>query len=360
MPTEPILLDSTGKAILAELTNIRNALESANKPREIYGVTGINNGKTLTRTDNAVGKSSSDFDHIAPWCDMHEVTDSLGNKFIYIPKFYAKKTLNAWQVSMTKHDGFTTLFVDGNGKELDYVLVGKYKGSVSDSKLRSVSGVSPAVNATMATFRSQAQANGTGYQIEDYLIWNIIQMLFVIEYATVDAQSIVQGYSASGNTGSHTTGGTNNVTSITGSEDPTSGSYQMKYRGIEDVYGNVWSFCDGVSFSGADVYMSIDPTDYGSGKTTGSYSKVGTRATSSGTPQTITPTSKYPLLGYVTANGTDNFGDYNWYDAGGQILLVGGDWNNGSGDGLFALYGDGGASYSNSFIGSRLCYKPLS
>ena len=355
--TSPIILDSTGQQIVQTLGRLAP---------KVYGVSGINSGTSLTRTDDAVGKTvtlgtseiTSDFDSLFPWCAMRRIKDSDGNVFVSIPKFYSKKTPTTWQISNVPLEGFTTLFVDGNGLEIPYVLVGAYKGSVSDSKLKSVTGVSPAVSQTMATFRTYAQANGTGYQLTDYLIRSIIELLFVIEFATTDSQSIMRGLCDV--SASHVTGGTDGVATVTGQPtDRTNGGYQCKYRGIEDLWGNVWESCDGLSFSGASVYLSIDPSDYTSGKTTGTYELVGTRAAASGNPQTITHFSKYPSMGYVTAVGTSNFGDYSWYDAGGQILLVGGAWNGGSGDGLFDLLGYGGASFSSSSIGCRLCYKPF-
>lgn len=357
--TSPILLDSTGQQIVSALNGLRNALAP-----KVYGVTGINSGTSLTRTDDAVGKTvtlgtseiTSDFDSCYPWCGMREVRDEFGNVFIQIPKFYSKKTLTSWQISMQKLEGFTTLFLDGNGNEIDYVLVGKYKASIDDGKLKSVSGVSPAVSQTMDTFRGYAQANGSGYQITDYAIRSIIEILFVIEFATTDSQSIMRGLCDV--SASHTTGGTDDVTTVTGQPtDRTNGGYQCKYRGIEDLWGNVWEFVDGISFNDADVYLSMTPSDYSAGKITNTYTKVGTRATESGNPQTITPTNKYPLMGYITAVGTSNYGDYSWYASGGQILLVGGLWGSGSSAGLFCLYGDYGASYAHGLIGSRLCKK---
>ena len=352
-------------------------MTTSNAPtiEKIYGVSGINQGTTLTRTDSAVGititydndgKVISPFDGIYPWSDIERVYDKDGNAFIKIPKFYSKKSGNVWKISGTKHDGFTTLFVDGKGGEIPYVLVGCYKGyvDVGSSKLKSLAGVSPAVSETMATFRGYAQANGEGYQLTDYLIRSIIEMLFVIEFATTDSQSVMRGLCSV--SASHTTGGTDGIANTNDDLHPasgqptnrTSGAYQCKYRGIEDPWGNVWEFCDGISFDGSYVYASIDPSDYESGKITGTYRLVGQRATSSGDIQTITAFDRYPDMGYVTAVGTSDFGDYSWYDAGGQILFVGGRWVNGSDAGLFYLDGSSGAGASDAGIGCRLCYKP--
>ena len=352
--TKPIVLDETAQQILHVLKNTKS---------QVYGVTGINKGTTLTRTDDAVGMNvtlgtseiTSDFDRVYPYSLMHRVVDSLGNVFVYIPKFYSLKTYDTWKISAEKLDGFDTLFKDANGNEIDYILVGAYKASVADSKLKSVSGASPAVSQTMDAFRTLAQANGSGYQITDYAIREIIEMLFVIEFATTDSQSIMRGLCDV--SASHTTGGTDSITTPSGQPtDRTNGGYQCKYRGIEDLWGNVWEFIDGISFSDTDVYMSNDPSDYGAGKITDTYKKVGVRPAESGNPQVIEPMQSN-LQGYISKVGTSNFGDYSWYASGGQILLVGGVWSAGSRGGLFCLDGDYGASFAGGNVGSRLCKK---
>lgn len=352
--TKPIVLDETAKQILNTLKN---------QKAQVYGVSGINNGTTLTRTDDAVGLTvnlgtseiTSDFDYIYPWCAMTEVKDSYGNVFIKIPKFYAMKTFDTWKICAEKLDGFDTLFKDGDGNEIPYVLVGKYKASISDNKLCSVSGVSIAVSQTMDEFRTLAQANGSGYQLTDYYIRSIIEMLFVIEFATTDSQSIMTGLTNV--SASHTTGGTDGVLTPSGQQtDRTSASYQCKYRGVEDLWGNVWEFVDGISFQDSSVYISNTPSDYSAGKITNTYTLVGYRPTEIGNPQFIVPMNNN-LIGFITKVGTSNYGDYYWYSSGNRILLVGGDWNSGAAAGLFYLAGNREPANTNASMGSRLCKK---
>ena len=70
---------------------------------------------------------------------------------------------------------------------------------------------------------------------------------------------------------------------------------------------------------------------------------------------------KFPLLGYTVAeDGANNsyYCDYS-YNCGNSVLRVGGDWSSGLRAGLWRWYGDGGSSSSSSYVGGRLCYKPL-
>ena len=150
----------------------------------IYGVDGVGQSSpSLTRTDGAVGMTyskgaseiHSDFDKCFPWSDMHEVVDEFGNVFIYIPKFYSKITKNAngtykHQISGFRYEGFSTLFVDGKGNEIDYVLVGKYEASGDKTKAYSKSGATCLVNITLPQLRTACMAHGEGYQQYDFLI----------------------------------------------------------------------------------------------------------------------------------------------------------------------------------------------
>ena len=49
-------------------------------------------------------------------------------------------------------------------------------------------------------------------------------------------------------------------------------------------------------------------------------------------------------------------GDKSWQ--GGTVLVCGGHWDYGAFAGLWCWGGDTAASYSNSSLGGRLCYKP--
>ena len=243
---------------------------------KIYGVDNVGqSAPTLTRTDSAIGRTvtvgaseiKSDFDRCYPWSDMHEVVDDSGNVFIRIPKFYSRITKNAngtykHQLSGYRYEGFTTLFVDGKGNEIDYVLVGKYEASGTSAKAESKSGKTCLVNVTLPQMRTACKANGEGYQQYDFLIDAIIKELFLIEMATTNSQSIMYGY-LNGNSAAVQTGRTDGVKTASGSEiSNTDGKHACKYRGIENPWGNVWKWCDGITFSDEKVYICLDPTHY--------------------------------------------------------------------------------------------------
>lgn len=353
---------------------------------KIYGVDGAGaSNPTLTRTDSAVGLTysigesevASDFDNCYPWSEMQEVTDKEGNVFIKIPKFYSKVTKNSdgtykHQISGVRYSGFTTLFVDGQGNELDYVLVGKYEASGSSEKAFSKSGATVLVSITLPNMRTACKANGRGYQQYDFLIDAILKELFMIEFATTHSQSIMYGY-ANGNSAALTTGHTDSVKTPSGSANNghdenctacnTDGKHACKYRGIENPWCNVFKWCDGITFASEKVYICLDPEKYVSENAGMPYIYVGDRPTSSGYMKSIEYFDKFPVSGYAKevsgGSATTYYADYASYSSGGTVLACGGTWGDGAGAGLWSWYGYLSASYSLPDIGGRLCYKPL-
>lgn len=363
---------------------------------KIYGVTGVGQSSpTLTRTDAATdltyarGESevTSDFDNCYPWCEMKEVVDEYGNVFIRIPKFYTKITKNSdgtfkHQISGCRYDGFGTLFVDGKGNELDYILVGKYEGSAvedsdsnydsSKAKVKSQSGKTVLVSITRGTYRQRCKNVGKGYQQYDFLIDAILKELFMIEFATTNSQSIMQGWASGDNTAALITGHTDLVKTASGSwntnhtEDCTTcntdGKHACKYRGIENPWGNVFKWCDGINFSEEKIYVCEDAELYADDKHDAPYSYMGDRCMSEGYSKVITPFAKNPLLGFtsaISAGSTTYYSDYYYVTNTGTVLSCGGRWDAGAGAGLWYWYGGASASLASSIVGGRLCYKPL-
>ena len=348
------------------------------KKTYIYGVdrVGSEDPNALVRTGAAeglnvtVGASEiiSDFDQCYPWSDIEEVTDDFGNVFIKIPKFYSKITRNSdgtykHQLSGVKHAGFDTLFKIGNN-EIDYVMVGKYEGSGTSSRVYSKSGQPLLVNITMDDYRNGCKANGEGYQQYDFLIDLIIKELWLVEMATTNSQSIMRGFTQP-NQGKLNTGTTDTVATPTGSPiSNTDGLHACKYRGIENLWGNIFKFCDGISFdgtyNGTSVYICTEPSAYQAGKTTEPYELYGNRSFS-GMVKTVAPLKEGSLIQYVTevVDDEDTYAKYycdaTWH--GGTVLHCGG-YGDGLSDGLWRWTGDDSSSYTNITHGGRLCYKP--
>ena len=181
---------------------------------------------TLTRTDSAIGMVATagvdsaivrnDFDAAPIFREILEVTDIYSNVFVRIPKFYIKKTDGAgyktWQISKRQYAGFylPQCFWDfTNSRELPYIDIGKYKATRDGSnRLESKSGLAPLVNDNIVNFRTYAQNNNTGgllgYQQLDIHVVDILQTLFYVEFATLNSQSIMAGFTTGQYNSSHT------------------------------------------------------------------------------------------------------------------------------------------------------------
>ena len=364
-----------------------NGIQDGEPVAAIYGVR-FENSSTGTRTDDAVGMTysdpeasniiTSDFDTAEIYSEMTEETDSYGNVFIKIPKFYIKKTKNTgniwtYQISKTKVDSdyyLPACFVDeASNTVLPYILVGKYNANLNGTKLESKTGTVPFFTYDIqdiqgiATFRTAARANGAGYQLLDIHTWDVLQTLFYVEFATLDSQSIMAGYTASTN-GTFLNNGTADSIPKTGSPTSnTSGTYAMKYRGIENLYGNILQFVDGINIQNNVAYVSKDASTYASDTFSGSYERVGyTNNNEDGWVTEMGYDVNHPYVNLptsITETGTSIYSDKYFQASGNRIARVGGDWATSSNAGVSYWYLYNYSSYASAHVGSRLLKTPL-
>jgi prepilin-type N-terminal cleavage/methylation domain-containing protein len=429
---------------------------------KIYGVEFNLNTGVYTRTDDAVGMTfsdptanneiTSDFDKAEIYKEMVEVTDSYGNKFIKIPKFYIKKTVNAdntiwkYQISKSKQDSSYYLpacFMDEDtNTEIPYILVGKYNASLSNdgTKLESKTVKAPLIGISIIQYRALATANGSGYQLLDIHTIDVLQTLFYIEYATLDSTSIMYGFGAGQYSATHTINGVNgttvtlpagmaanykvgqmidigtslggrqiatnlritavsgdtityqiipgvsttpgtiattqivyNVSYLTGLTDTvttksgsptdnTSGKYSMKYRGIENLYANLWQFVDGINIKDRVAYVAKNAKNYASDVFTGAYTQVG--YTNANTDNYVTKMgydTNNPFIQLPTEVGTianSGYKDYCYQNVGNTIAIMGGAWASGitSGVSFWNLFDT--SPVISLYFGSRLVKTP--
>ncbi len=137
------------------------------------------------------------------------------------------------------------------------------------------------------------------------------------------------------------------------------GCHSMTYRGIENVFSNMWTAIDGLNIKDYVAYICDDPSQYASDKFVAPYKAIGYT--------NLETTSVYPSkLGYdennpevalpTEANGSSGTGtcDYYWCAEGNKIAFVGGSFSFGALGGFFfwALHYGSGRSYWN--CGARL------
>lgn len=236
----------------------------------------------------------------------------------------------------------------------DKFYLGVYKGYIGDNKLQSWNNVTPSGAYTISQFRTYAHNRGTGYEQSGFFQLTFRQVMYLLKYKGQNAQiSIGRGY-VDGNISAHVTGGTNTRGMDWGE---STGKDQMKLFGIEDFYGNIYEFIDGVYSNGnRQIYVADGNfNDTGSG-----YTSAGTSTFSSN----IGGYMRYPngtnLAGFSPASqtyGTDStyFCD-SAYVVASRLAAFGGTWNHASAAGVFRLDVSRTASGSNAIYGARLMY----
>lgn len=341
---------------------------------QIWGVSGLGNSDPeLTRTFDNIGKyfmENINTGEIMTGFDTEfnfETVVQDGNTMIKIPTFYKRfDTINnnqitAFSISKSKvNDDFVPYpcFVkqDGSGTVMDYILVSKGKATGTASKATCVSGESPLANLTRAQMRTAARANGRGWQQFDWMVLQLLRDLFCVVFATTDAQSIFKGRTNA--SGTATVGGTWNMSTPCGYNKTTQ---QNRFFGIEDVFGNVNDWCDGITFSGSTIYSTTDYNHFA--ETTSNMVNSGSRAASNGYITALTYNTAQPFLNYpreVAPEGEKQYYcDRSNYYSSGTVLGVGGRWSDVSNAGLWCSYGNFGNSYSNAGYGGRLVYRPI-
>lgn len=313
------------------------------------------------------GDGSSPFDTILPWSGI-EKENRGGNVMVKIPKFWYKWTQSGSslkiEISSTEKAGF---YVspghqnrgDGIG-ERDYIYVGRYHCA---SDYKSKTGVAPLASKTRAEFRTGIHGLGNTYWQYDIMTHITIWMLYLVEFANWDSQKTI-GYGCSvGGSAVENMGATDGMIYHTGTSAVNRTTYgHVQYRWIEDLWGNVLDWCDGIYFATEKMYIIKNPANF-SDTTGGTY--VGDRSTQASgyiKSMKVCTVSGFEWFMYPDdhqgASEDTYVGDHCSYDASGVVLYVGGYCGQNRHFGLFYLHGDHAASGSSPLIGSRLLELP--
>ncbi len=137
------------------------------------------------------------------------------------------------------------------------------------------------------------------------------------------------------------------------------GCHSMIYRGIENVFSNMWTSIDGLNIKDYVAYICDDPSQYASDKFVAPYKAIGYT--------NLQSTDLFPSrLGYdennpqialpIEANGSSSTGicDKYWSSAGNRIAFAGGTFSIGASGGFFYWGLNAASSYSYWSSGARL------
>ena len=108
------------------------------------------------------------------------------------------------------------------------------------------------------------------------------------------------------------------MTYHTGRGYGTDGATAVQYRHIENPWGNVFDWVDGVNFNGSTVYVCTDPAKYADDTSAG-YINAGTRASSGGYISALGVSTTAPWAIYPSSAGgseTTYIPDHSWTSSG--------------------------------------------
>lgn len=322
-----------------------------------YGITGAGQSSpTLTRTLSNTGKTATSQDLIDFFVADLDVTDSLGNHFVKLKKFYVSMSQDSSGVMTYKlshykiNDNYflNPYFKDKDGNEIDYAYYGKYKGYVSSSKLCSKSGVTPTYSTTIDNFRTYAKNNGEQYHQTDWCAVFTAQIMCMCVYATTQATNILTYRDYGSSTGSGT-----------------------QVLGIEDIIGNGYEVVDGVCFYGASSLSSCAVaydekiSDYKAQTTTNKTTLTGASGTDSNYISRMYYVGGKPALSIfpkaLSGSSSTYYCDYFYMgtSSGSTYLTYWGAYGSSDRYGLFFLGCNYSWSITVSYFGSRLHCKIL-
>lgn len=255
--------------------------------------------------------------------------------------------------------------------------------ATTGDKLSSIAGAKPysgrTQDATRAKTRILAKNRGDGWGQADFISNSGTQLLFLIEYASFNSQSVIgQGVvnvvdDPNDANNSINTGSTSFLGNASGMAPGTNGLVSISYRGEENFWGNIWGWEDalnvrnisttdfGYAYFNQPDYRTVNPAD----STDTNYKEVGFQiAPTSGYASAIgwSEDCDFAFLATETAGSSSiPMNDYFYQNKdyiGWLVSLLGGGWYSG----LFAgAFSRGVADYPSCRargIGGRVLFVP--
>jgi hypothetical protein len=291
-------------------------------------------------------------------------------------------------VSGTQHSGFEVdpSFILGNQiKERFYLSA--YEGSIYDvsasaylladqqvadftvttgDKLSSISGAKPASGLTqlltLPNSRILANNRGTGWGL-----WNgnqvaFAQKMFMIEYGHANSQTAIGlGVVSKTDDGStnmaNNTGATSFLGNKSGREGGIDGLTSVSYRGLENMWGNIFTWVDGINIQ-TDNKLWINQTNqsFASDTFVAPYTLQGTLGNANGYVSKLLGFDGGLFPTQATGSSTTRIPDYYYQTTGNRVCRIGGDWGSGALAGFVYWALNISSADRIRTVGLRLCY----
>lgn len=327
--------------------------------------------------DDAALISYCNESHSKKWPDNTDIVytgRNQENMMVHFPKYYHK--------TIERSPGIWRTYISEQQIDSDYIeeperLVGVYEAyKYSDLNwLCSDGGVESTHSQTLATFVTQAKANGSMWGIQDYRIHVTIARMFCAYYKTTNISTSNSAIPCSGGTKLYNAGKTGGTISL-GNKDgrlatlEDSAHYSTSFLGLEDCYYSKWEFVQGInilkgkyvvydggSFPDKDV-AELEVAGATNIRVVGYEPDPAATAAYSGWTKAIAQ-GKYGDV-VPTAHGgseTTYYSDYSWFNpTANRIFLRSGASGYGSRCGVFLANASSASSDSWTPIGARLAF----
>ena len=327
--------------------------------------------------DDAALISYCNESHSKKWPDNTDIVytgRNQENMMVHFPKYYHK--------TIERSPGIWRTYISEQQIDSDYIeeperLVGVYEAyKYSDLNwLCSDGGVESTHSQTLATFVTQAKANGSMWGIQDYRIHATIARMFCAYYKTTNISTSNSAIPCSGGTKLYNAGKTGGTISL-GNKDgklatlEDSAHYSTSFLGLEDCYYSKWEFVQGInilkgkyvvydggSFPDKDV-AELEAAGATNIRVVGYEPNPAATEAYSGWTKAIAQ-GKYGDV-VPTAHGgseTTYYSDYSWFNpTGNRIFLRSGASGLGSQCGVFVANAHHASSASWSNVGARLAF----
>lgn len=260
-------------------------------------------------------------------------------------------------------------FIDINSNEKAHFYTPIYNGSLdSNNKLRSISGQIVIKSKTASQEMTYARANGTGYEIEQYVDRLLINILLIIMGKSTETQDVFgRGMSSETTDGEHfllKTGTMNSKGLFWGENAAEAG---VKVFGMENYYGNQCRRTVGLILANGTAKVKLSPS-VKDGSSATNYNTDGTgyieipNSTPSGTNGGYIRDMLYTALGMFPTVITGSSSTY--YPDGCRFniaiiafALFGGTLSQGRHCGALYVFLDAKADRWGWYIGASLSYK---
>ena len=274
------------------------------------------------------------------------------NTMLLIDKLYIRESNGVVYVSDLPSQGEALAHTYG-GAEYDTFGVGVFPGFTLGGKLMSISGRAMTRDVNRPTFRTQAQANGTGWMLWSYYQHLLYRIIVTLLSKTFDSQSAIGRGGA--NYATQLSGVTNAMGLFAGD---VSGNASSVKALIENPWGHAYNFIDDIVGINGIYYInqSLTPDDTATGKTA-----LPIQPTQTGFPRDISTNLATWGIGTAALAGSASVGltDAQWFSGSSTRSVAVGGYTTQAANGeagLHTINGQYSATSSSDTLGARVAY----